>query len=58
MQLSLPLPRYRQLDWDAILTPTTDEFYNMSLVRSLYMVHLLLCTTFAHVGGDNLLETG
>jgi hypothetical protein len=34
LQLSLPLPRYRQLDWDAILTPTLDEFVEASLVRN------------------------
>ena len=33
-QLSLPLPRYRQLDWDGILTPTVDEFVELTMVRN------------------------
>lgn len=32
-QLSLPLPRTVQLDWEAILTPTVDEFVHNAMVR-------------------------
>ncbi len=32
-QLSLPLPKYRQLDWDAILTPTLEEFEALVMAR-------------------------
>ena len=31
-QLSLPLPRHRQLDWDALLSPTPQEFMEAAMV--------------------------